>query len=133
MRKKAISRTAKAVILVTGVFLASASVVGATERNRFESFRDQLVSYRIDTDYEDGSPRFLWLGEPSTVELTIGSVEVAGLVSVSPDGYVSTADFTGLHEIDTPAGVVSSSGVTFFDNGTLQIVHTGDAQPLGDP
>ncbi len=133
MRRNIITGNLTAIVLVTGALLIPSHTAGATERNRFESFRDQLVSYRIDTTHENGSPRFLWLEEPSTVELTIGSVAVDGLVSVAPNGYVSTLDFVGLQEIHTPAGRLVSSGVTFHENGTLRIVHTGDPQPIETP
>ena len=133
MKRTLINGNLKAVVLITGIILVSSHIVGATEQNRFESFRDQLVSYEIDTTYDDGSPRFIWLDEPSTIELTIGSVAVDGLISVASNGYVSTLDFVGPHKIHTPAGRLASSGVTFHENGTLRIVHTGDPQPIATP
>ncbi len=123
----------KKIVFVVLVLSLSLNMAGAIERNLFETVRDQLASHQVDDRYDDGTARFVWLNEPATIELSIGSVEVQGLLSVSPSGYVSTVDFVGPQWIDTPAGTVESIGVTFHENGPLKIVHTGDTQPLTTP
>lgn len=118
----------KRLIIAAGFFVIVLDLAVAVERNRFDSVQEQLPSYEIEVHYDDGSPRSVWIEEPALVDLSIGTVEIRGTVSLWPNGVIESARFSGMFTVDTPAGPVETYQVHFHENGALERVHFEEAQ-----
>ncbi len=120
--------------LTTALLVIVPVLHGVTfEQNRFDSLQDQMTSYSVDTYYDNGAPRFVWLDEPASVELSIGTVELAYMISLFPNGLINTADFRSPQRVTTPVGTIDATGVTFHENGQLHMVHFEDDQTIATP